>query len=115
MPKKNRQLIQNGSFEQDTPGTHADKWRLLGTHQTSEVIADPDQPGNQVLRLVAEARMNYLSNHAETTLANGAVVQDGLTYEISYDAKWINGSLQLWREGRRGLGSGNGQDETYPL
>ena len=64
-----RQLIQNGDFDQDTPGTHADKWRLLGTHQRSEVIADPEQSGNQVLRLVAEAHMNYLSNHAETTLA----------------------------------------------
>ncbi len=92
------QLIQNGDFEADTPGGPADKWRLVGTHQGSSVIADPDDPGNQVLRLVAEARMNYLSNHAETTLANQARVVDGRTYEISYDAKWINGTPQLHTE-----------------
>lgn len=91
-------LIQNGTFENDTIGAHADKWRLVGTHQQSEVIADPDNPDNQVLRLVAEARMNYLSNHAETTLANGARVVNGRTYQISYDAKWVAGTPQLHTE-----------------
>ncbi len=92
------QLIQNGSFEEDVIGQHAAHWRLVGTHQNSEVIADPQQAGNQVLRLVADSRMNYLSNHAETTLANGARVVDGRTYEISFDAKWITGSPQLHTE-----------------
>ncbi len=92
------QLIQNGSFQADTPGEHAEKWRLVGTHETSEVIVDPDQADNQVLRLVAEARMNYLSNHAETTLANDARVVDGRTYQISFDAKWIAGTPQLHTE-----------------
>ena len=91
-------LIQNGDFEADTPNGPADKWRLVGTHRASEVINDPDQPGNQVLRLVAESRMNYLSNHAETTLANRARVIDGRTYEISFDAKWISGTPQLHTE-----------------
>jgi hypothetical protein len=94
----NVQLIQNRTFEADVPGSHAEKWRLVGTHEFSEVIDDPDQPGNQVLRLVAEAHMSYLSNHAETTLADGARVTNGHTYEISFDAKWINGTPQLHTE-----------------
>ena len=70
----------------------------MGTHRDSEVIVDPDHPDNQVLRLVAESRMSYLSNHAETTLANAARVVNGRTYQISYDAKWVTGSPQLHTE-----------------
>ena len=92
------ELIQNGNFEQDTIGGDADKWRIVGTHNQSRVISDPDQPNNKVLHLIAENRMNYLSNHAETTLANGARVRDGNTYQISFDAKWVAGSPQLHTE-----------------
>ena len=94
----NRQLIQNGSFQSDSIGGQASRWRIQGTHGPSRVIADPDQPGNRVLRLVATGKAHYMSNHAETTLANGAVVQNGRTYQISYDAKWITGSPQLHTE-----------------
>ncbi len=93
-----RELIQNGTFEQDAVGAPAAKWRLVGTHRDSEVVADPDHPDNHVLRLVAESRMSYLSNHAETTLAGGARVVNGRTYQISYDAKWVAGSPQLHSE-----------------
>ncbi len=54
----------------NTPCQSASKWRIQGTHGGSEVIDDPAQPGNQLLRLVADARISYLSNHAETTLSN---------------------------------------------
>ena len=92
------ELIQNGNFEGDVPDGQAGKWRIQGTHEDSHVIADPADPGNNVLRLIAEARMNYLGNHAETTLANGAEVINGTEYEISFDAKWISGSPQLHTE-----------------
>lgn len=92
------ELMQNGTFEGDRVGDEPDKWRIQGTHENSQVIVDPDDPSNQVLQLVAEARMNYLGNHAETTLARGARVIDGIEYEISYDAKWISGSPQLHTE-----------------
>ncbi|MCH8048456.1 MAG: lamin tail domain-containing protein, partial [Planctomycetes bacterium] len=94
----NIQLIQNGSFEADAVGGTAGRWRIGGTHNQSRVIDDPDQPGNQVLRLVATGKAHYLSNHAETTLANRARVINGRTYQISYDAKWISGSPQLRSE-----------------
>ncbi|MCA9266470.1 MAG: lamin tail domain-containing protein, partial [Planctomycetales bacterium] len=92
------ELIQNGTFESDALNAPADKWRIQGTHGTSRVVADPDDPTNQVLHLRADARSSYLSNHAETTLANSARVTVGQTYQISSDAKWIGGSPQLHTE-----------------
>jgi hypothetical protein len=50
------------------------------------------------LRMEATSRANYLANHAETTLANGATVVNGTEYEISFDAKWVSGSPQLRTE-----------------
>ena len=106
-----RELIQNGTFEADAVGGAAAKWRLVGTHRESEVIEDPDRPGNHVLRLVAESRMSYLSNHGETTLADGARVINGRTYQISFDAKWITGSPQLHTEL---VLQGRGADDHVP-
>ncbi|HTD88046.1 MAG TPA: lamin tail domain-containing protein, partial [Candidatus Binatia bacterium] len=65
------QLIQNGSF---TTGTNT--WRIIGNHH-GEVIDDPDQPGNKVLHLVATGAAEHMSNHGETTLANGRQVVNG--------------------------------------
>ena len=59
-------LLQNGTF---TGGLTA--WRIVGDHHGS-VIADPVNPGDNVLRLVADGPTEYLHNHAETTLKNGA-------------------------------------------
>jgi hypothetical protein len=91
-------LIQNGSFETDTLGTHAEHWRLIGNHRHSEVIVDPEDASNQVLRFVATGAAEHMHNHAETTLKNGneiAVIRNGVEYEISYRAKWISGSNLL--------------------
>ena len=85
------QLIQNGTFESGT----ADKWRILGNHSHSEIILDPDNPANHVLRLIATGTTGHMHNHAETTLANGRSIVNGREYEISYRAKWIAGSNQL--------------------
>lgn len=88
-----RQLVQNGSFSAGT----ADKWRIIGNHH-SEVITDPDNPGNKVLHLTATGRTDDIHNHAETTLKSGTTfvqVVPGKTYEISYRAKWLGGSTLL--------------------
>jgi hypothetical protein len=85
-----RQLIQNGSFE---TGTAA--WRIIGNHRRSEVVTDPDNVGNRVLRLVSDGCTEPMHNHAETTLAGGAAVTNGLEYEISFRAKWIAGCNRL--------------------
>ena len=84
------QLIQNGTFES---GTNA--WRIIGNHRHSEVIDDPDNAANHVLRLVASGYTEHMHNHAETTLANGAAVIIGREYQISFRAKWVAGCNRL--------------------
>ena len=88
------QLIQNGSFESGT----ADKWRIVGNHRHSEVITDPDDPGNHVLHLVATGYTEHMHNHAETTLKDGenyVSISNGTKYEISFKGRWIGGSNQF--------------------
>jgi len=82
-------LIQNGTFD-----TGTNKWRLIGNHH-GEVIDDPDQPGNKVLRLVANGSTEHMSNHGETTLAGGRDTVNGREYLISFRAKWVSGSRQF--------------------
>jgi len=89
------EFIQNGSFESDTPGAMPDTWRIIGNHRHSEVIVDPDDGGNKVLRLVATSATEHMHNHAETTFANSEQVMNGTQYRISYRAKSIGGSPQL--------------------
>ncbi len=84
------ELIRNGAFESGVTA-----WRLLGNHGHSEVIVDPDQPGNSILRLVATGSEGHMHNHLETTLANGRAITNGRTYEISWRARWIAGSNLL--------------------
>jgi len=85
-----RQLIQNGSFE-----TGSSAWRIIGNHRHSGVVADPDNGGNHVLRLVSDGYTEHMHNHAETTLAGGVAVTNGLEYEISFRAKWVAGCNRL--------------------
>lgn len=83
-------MLSNSDFESGSTG-----WRFRGTHRHSEVITDPDDPGNQVLRLVATGYTEHMHNNVETTLAGGLSVVNGRTYEISFKAKWISGSNQF--------------------
>ncbi|MEZ6117876.1 MAG: lamin tail domain-containing protein [Pirellulaceae bacterium] len=92
------ELIQNGSFETDPLDGGAAAWRLIGNHGQSHVTIDPLDANNQVLHVVAESHMHYLSNHLETTLANRARVTNGQTYTISMDVKWLAGSPQFHTE-----------------
>ena len=85
-----RELMQNGSF---TTGSTA--WRLLGNHSLSSVVSDG---GGNVMKIVATGASNYHPNLLETSLkAAGALVPvvDGRQYQISFRAKWLEGSPQL--------------------
>ncbi|MCW5553314.1 MAG: lamin tail domain-containing protein [Verrucomicrobiae bacterium] len=84
------ELLQNGSFESGLTA-----WRVRGNHGRSRVIADPDNPGNQVLHLVATGPTGHMHNHLETTFAEGRSVVDGRTYQISFRAKWLTGNHRL--------------------
>ena len=86
-----KQLIQNGSFG----GGSAAHWRLLGTHRRSRVEAEPGNPGNYVLHLVASGSGEYQGNQIETTLTNNTAIVDGREYEISFRAKWLAGASRL--------------------
>ncbi|MBM3845057.1 MAG: lamin tail domain-containing protein, partial [Verrucomicrobia bacterium] len=88
-----RELIQNGNFDSGLL-----RWRKTGTHITTRPEADPDNPGNTVMRLVATGPGSYLNNIVETTLKSGNTVvpvQAGREYEISFDARWITGTPLL--------------------
>jgi hypothetical protein len=84
------QLLQNGDFSTDT-----DKWRIIGNHSTSVVVPDPADASNPVLLLVATGPTEHMSNHAETTLANGRRVNNGQVYEIRFRARWVAGTPLL--------------------
>ena len=86
----NRQLLQNGSFENG-----ASAWRFLGNHRLAEVIGDPGNPANHVLHLGATSDTEHMHNHIETTLTNNLPVTNGLSYEISFRAKWLAGCNRL--------------------
>lgn len=87
--------LQNGSFENDQTGEAPAAWRWIGNHGASIVDVDPDDASNQVLRLVASGPTEHMHNHGESTLADGAAIQDGQTYQLSFRAKWVSGSPQL--------------------
>ena len=86
----NIELIANGTFE-DASG-----WRLLGTHKRSEVIS---ASGDNVLKIKASDKFNYLNNLIESnlTLNGGALraTRNGTDYRVSFRAKWLSGSAQL--------------------
>ena len=81
------ELVPNGSFDDAD-----DRWRLLGTHRHSSVVADPDDAANPVLRLVATGPTGHMHNHAETTLTGSTGAGE---VEISFRARWVQGSNQL--------------------
>ena len=84
------ELLQNGSFEKGTAA-----WRFLGTHKESRVIADPDNPANHLLHLIATGPTEHMHNHLETTFAGNRALVNGREYEISFRAKWLAGANLL--------------------
>ena len=93
----NVELVQNGTF---SDGTTA-KWRFPGNHRRSVVMDDPDSPGNKVLKLVSGGSLDHMSNHAESTLKNGATLMGAgalsptASYRISFRARWWKGHNAL--------------------
>ena len=85
------ELIQNGNFNNGTTSS----WRLGGNHKHSQIVPDPENASNNVLHLIATGSAEHILNHAETTLAGGESIQPGTEYQISYRAKWLNGSNQV--------------------
>ena len=89
-------VVENGTTQKISNSTFsggASGWRFRGTHRHSEIVDDPDSPGNKVLRLVASGGTGHMHNQIETTLLSG--VNNGQTYEISFRARWVSGSNQL--------------------
>lgn len=83
-------MIANGNFQSGTTG-----WRFLGNHRHAQIVPDPDSPGNNVLHLSSKGATEHMHNHVETTLTGGLSVVNGRVYEISYRARWLNGSNRL--------------------
>ena len=87
-----QQLIQNGNFETTSGNTH---WRMLGDHGNSQIITDPDNAANHVLKVSASAPPRTSHNHIESSFVGNTAVVDGQTYEVSYRARWLVGSPQV--------------------
>ena len=88
------EMMQNGSFDSDTLGEAPEKWRIIGNH-SGVVVTDPTDANNQVLHLTATGAQANIHDHAETTFANEQEIIPRGEYEISFRAKWLNGSSQL--------------------
>ncbi|MDB6029728.1 MAG: Ig domain protein group 2 domain protein, partial [Verrucomicrobiales bacterium] len=83
-----QQLIQNGNFETTSGNTH---WRMLGDHGGSQIIPEPGNPANHVLKVVATSPPRTSHNHIESTFVGNTPVIDGQEYEVSYRARWLAG------------------------
>jgi hypothetical protein len=87
--------LQNGTFDTDTLGQPPTAWRVVGNHNRSYITVDPDDPSNQVLRLIATGATEHMSNHAETTFAADASLRRNADVEVSFRARWLAGSPRL--------------------
>jgi hypothetical protein len=87
-----QQLIQNGDFEVTTGAT---RWRLLGNHDGSQIISEPGNPANHVLKVSATGPARTSHNHIESSFVGNTRLVDRQEYEVSYRAKWLAGSPQL--------------------
>ncbi|MCH8043940.1 MAG: lamin tail domain-containing protein [Planctomycetes bacterium] len=85
--------VVNGGFESDPLGAVPSSWRMIGTHRHSEIIVDPADPNNRVLRFVATDPTEHMHNQANTTLRQS--ISNSVRYRISFDARWVSGSNQL--------------------
>ena len=92
----NIRMVNNSTFSPSIFGGGALRgWRLRGNHRHSEVVPDPDDPSNKVLKLVATGPTEHMHNHAEITFSGGNRVENGETYEISFRVRPVSGSPQL--------------------
>ncbi len=76
------------------PGfNNATAWRRRGNHRASEVISEPGNAGNKILRLIATGPTEHMHNQVETTLISA--ITNGTPYQISFRARWVAGGNQL--------------------
>lgn len=80
------ELVRDGAFEDPQ------SWRVLGNHGRSEVVPDPDDPSNPVLRIVATGATGHMHNHVESTLL---APLGSAEVELRFRARWVSGSNQL--------------------
>jgi hypothetical protein len=83
-------FIENGDFESGLSG-----WRVLGTHNRSQVIVDPDNPGNHVLHVMATGAQEHMHNHVERNYIGGRRITETREYQISFRARWLAGNHLL--------------------
>lgn len=89
-------LINNSTFQASIfGGGPLRNWRLRGNHRHGEIVPDPEDPENDVLRLVATGPTGHMHNNVEITLSGGARISNGETYEVRYRARPVNGSPQV--------------------
>jgi hypothetical protein len=93
----NREFLEYRTFESDTIGLPPAGWRCLGNHGQgrTRVVADPDDPSNKCLKVVATGNTEDKHNRIETTFLDGRTVVVGRTYRISFRARWLSGSNQV--------------------
>lgn len=84
------QLVQNGNFSNGM-----NHWRAVGTHLLSQTTAEPGNPGNSVLHVVATGATEYQGNLLESTFLNNIALVSGREYEISLRARWLAGGKKL--------------------
>lgn len=89
-----KEMLQNGTFEDDAPGAEPAKWRLIGTH-SGEVIVDPSDPSNKVLKVASAGAGQYVHDHAETTFVDNTPIRERTEYEISFRVRWLSGAAQI--------------------
>lgn len=87
-----QELMQNGDFEMAAGDS---KWRPIGNHRHSAVIAEPGDAGNQVIHIVASGGAGIAHNHLESTFVGNTPVQAGQIYEVSFKARWLRGDNRL--------------------
>lgn len=85
-----QQLVQNGDFNSGMA-----HWRATGTHRLTRVDAEPGNPGNSVLHLIATGSSEYQGNQIESTFLNNTALVSGHEYEISLRARWLAGGGNL--------------------
>src|ERR1044071_448524 len=68
---------------------------MLGNHGASQIIVDPANPANHVLKVSASSPARTSHNHIESSFLNNTALVDGQEYEVSFRARWLAGSPQL--------------------
>ncbi len=77
----------------DPAFNNAAAWRRRGNHRASQLMPEPGNAGNNILRLVATGPTEHMHNQVETTLTSA--IANGTPYQISFRARWVTGGNQL--------------------